>query len=198
MGQVSGTKRFTCGTLFSVYQIRCILYKQLNIFIIPPLLSYHTHQMAPSNPSADMDNFRELLGSSKNIIALAGAGLSAASGIIFPSHQCEFPIDSLGRYPHIQRGWGNLETIRGHVSRNSSRLPEITFFGLAVLSLPSRKVCFSIVLWYIEIDFPYVLELFERNLITPIGHSPLSLCRLSGNKLHLIPLSLLLRRTSTG
>ena len=44
-----------------------------------------------SLPSADMAAFKELLSSSKHIIAVAGAGLSAASG--------EFPRVRLGRAP---------------------------------------------------------------------------------------------------
>jgi hypothetical protein len=35
-------------------------------------------------PSHDIEKFRSILQSSKNIVAIAGAGLSAASGSIFP------------------------------------------------------------------------------------------------------------------
>ena len=67
-----------------------------------------------SLPSADMAAFKELLSSSKHIIAVAGAGLSAASG--------ESPRVVLGRapgapfflgfrYPNVQRIWGYVAQI---------------------------------------------------------------------------------------
>lgn len=47
---------------------------------IPQSLSLHTMSRKRSSPSSDMAAFREVLANSKNIIAIAGAGLSAASG----------------------------------------------------------------------------------------------------------------------
>lgn len=47
---------------------------------IPQSLSLHTMSRKRTSPSSDMAVFKEVLSNSKNIIAVAGAGLSAASG----------------------------------------------------------------------------------------------------------------------
>ena len=92
-----------------------------------------------SLPSSDMAAFKELLSSSKHIIAVAGAGLSAASGgLAFSPHvgsDTPRALIIIFRYPDIQRLRGYVAQIRRHEPGHVQRVPIKSFAGVAVLPL---------------------------------------------------------------
>lgn len=96
--------------------------------------------------STDMNEFRKVLQGSKNIIAIAGAGLSAASGHFSSYPDLHIKIDSSNhRDSYFQRKWGDLEEVQRHKTCNPRRVQEISFVGVAILPLPSRSVSQSII-----------------------------------------------------
>ena len=75
-----------------------------------------------TGPSTSMQQFREVVRSSRNIVVIAGAGLSAASGDR-PSAPSRPLLTSLTnrycRYTYFPRWRGSVEEVRGYESRHS-------------------------------------------------------------------------------
>jgi hypothetical protein len=92
-----------------------------------------------TDASNDMAAFQELLSSSKHIIAVAGAGLSAASGK-FSSNQVEMSADISLRYPNFPRIGRLVAEIRRDESSDVQRVQVESVARMAVLPLQARKV----------------------------------------------------------
>ena len=95
-------------------------------------------------PSTDMNKFREVVKSSQNIIVIAGAGLSAASGdrppgllthpfiLLMNHHPC--------RYTYFPRRWRTVEEVRGYEPCHSSGVCSESKSSVAILSYEKREV----------------------------------------------------------
>ena len=83
--------------------------------------SHHVNNLNfTMSPSQDMKAFHEILQSSKNIIAVAGAGLSAASGALLDTTKP--PLTVVSRHPHLQRSRWNMAKVRRHVFGHTQRI----------------------------------------------------------------------------
>lgn len=94
----------------------------------------------PPPPSTDMAEFKQVLRGAKNIIAVCGAGLSAASGmyttLYTPSH---FKVTE-DRHPDVPGGRGDVAQVRRDVAGDARGVRGEPGAGVAVLSLSAREV----------------------------------------------------------
>ena len=141
----------------------------------PPRLRKHTTY--DRMPSTDIDEFRRVLESSKKVIVVSGAGLSAASGTrIHPStHSTHKYTLLLYRYRNLQRCGRALAQVWREISRNTFCLGRKSISGLAILSLQTRRVRRTQFLKYSLSTVVILLAFAESEMQSPMQATILSL-----------------------